>query len=332
MTVVTALILDPVVVIWVRMVELKLRRVFLWFDETLNSRLKTMALAKPKNSIDELAVYGYLRTQQHNYIPTDIKHLCLCFYNISDYFTKHADRITINASKNIAKCKRRSRARTINLVYGNEIIDLDDTRIKAYKWTFQVNLPSIFFYPDALFIGICSTKARENMNVNHEGPLPKDTAVFNLISEGVDKLRNADKIELILTLKKSDNVYKKRNHTLSEGTYVTKEKADVHRLVLCVNGKILRHMQIVNSIDLTYVLMVIINRQDYMIELLDYQRYSQQYKIQGADGYYRMSRDEWKLKSEYEHQQLMVLVVIWLFCIVACLLVPAACSRFMRNF
>ena len=85
-------------------------------------------------------VYGYIRNQENGKmkIPDEIKHLCLDFYLLQQYFTDHDISQTIIAYPTGLDTDTRSHdVRNIKLM-SNKVIDVDDTSIAKYVWKFKL--------------------------------------------------------------------------------------------------------------------------------------------------------------------------------------------------
>ena len=88
----------------------------------------------------EYLVYGYNRGTETECtslrIPNDVTKICLKFYKLCDHFTIHGDKILINAARNIASGT--TTEPKLNIVFGDQVIDLEDDTISEYRWDFRI--------------------------------------------------------------------------------------------------------------------------------------------------------------------------------------------------
>ena len=104
------------------------------------SSLKQTKKADPEI---KFSVFGYIRRYEKKFkynIPSLIKYSCLNYYYLHEYFTIYGRNITIsNPPKNTIITSLSSNGNfTTNTLYGNVVIDRNDTSISEYIWTFKI--------------------------------------------------------------------------------------------------------------------------------------------------------------------------------------------------
>ncbi len=93
----------------------------------------------------ECCVFGYAKENESQFsinIPLSIKKLFLFYYLLKEKFTTHGPKIHLEAKKTIAKFT--GPKGLINKVYGNVVVNTNDTSITHYKWVLKIN------YEDAM--------------------------------------------------------------------------------------------------------------------------------------------------------------------------------------
>lgn len=102
-----------------------------------------MSLSKLKqvDNRSRMVIFGYIRRfetkHQHVTIPMMIQYLFLIYYWINEKFTVHGDDIKLEQDGKVATRLKKIIA-PYHTAYGNHTIDLADTSIIAYQWTFQI--------------------------------------------------------------------------------------------------------------------------------------------------------------------------------------------------
>ena len=126
-----------------------------------------MALTRLKEADlkTKCVIFGYSRQQQNEIsmsIPSMIQYLFLMYYWIQEKFTKCGKHIVLDSKCKKAQKKYKNVFCPYDTVYGNNVIDIDDTSIKIYKWTLKISA-SLGFSPSyPMCIGIDSY--HESMN------------------------------------------------------------------------------------------------------------------------------------------------------------------------
>ena len=99
-----------------------------------------MSLSKVKlmdNDIKYL-VSGFVRKKEKEnniVIPMMISYIIMIYYWIEEKFTVYGDGIQIDSTKRKATMHKIC---GYNTVYGNHVIDINDSTINVYKWTFKI--------------------------------------------------------------------------------------------------------------------------------------------------------------------------------------------------
>lgn len=85
-------------------------------------------------------VFGYLRRLGKGKIPVVIKNICFTFYFLNEYFALHGSSVCImNSIKTQIQTISKNKKFTLpNTIYGNVIIDVDDTSFEEYNWYFKI--------------------------------------------------------------------------------------------------------------------------------------------------------------------------------------------------
>ena len=103
-----------------------------------------MSLSRLKSADDKTkyVVFGYSRTKMNELaveIPMMIQYLFLMYYWIEEKFTIHGKQLQIDSSNknHIIGNNKTDYSHSYNTVYGNNVIDMNDTSIIEYKWTFE---------------------------------------------------------------------------------------------------------------------------------------------------------------------------------------------------
>ena len=109
------------------------------------------------NEIDQrskLIVYGFLRNMYqktsptkhklHNNVPELVYYICICYYYIPEYFTKHGSNLHLNTEQNLVVYSStihddNNYKNDMNTVYGNIEISYDsNSDINEYIWIFEI--------------------------------------------------------------------------------------------------------------------------------------------------------------------------------------------------
>ena len=110
-------------------------------------------------------VIGYIKQcqlllpQNNTYynIPSLVRHLCMAYYLIKEYFTKHSKDIELNENGSIAT----NTASDFRSAYGNIVIDGE--LLMIYKWWFKILRASV------ICIGIDSSN-KKHIDVDYSNP------------------------------------------------------------------------------------------------------------------------------------------------------------------
>ena len=122
-------------------------------------------------------VFGYVRRHEKASsisIATIIQYMIMVYLWINEQFTVHGDQIELDdtgkiATKKACRCYRMrlNRFTTIHTnnagyqtVYGNNVIDINDTSIGGYKWTFKITRVDANV-KEPLLIGIDASRDRK---------------------------------------------------------------------------------------------------------------------------------------------------------------------------
>ena len=89
----------------------------------------------------EYLVFGFiseieLKLSSNIIIPAALKKLCFDYYYICELFADHGDNIQLNETNDIAWYIPNAVGK--NTIYGFQIIDPSNRRIKIYKWTLKI--------------------------------------------------------------------------------------------------------------------------------------------------------------------------------------------------
>ena len=100
-----------------------------------------MSLAKLKRVDNNIksCIFGYTRETESSLsitVPMLIQYLIILYYWIEEKFTAHGSKINVDKTNKIAWYD--DTAGKYNTVYGNYAIDINDTSIVRYKWTFKI--------------------------------------------------------------------------------------------------------------------------------------------------------------------------------------------------
>ena len=91
-----------------------------------------------------------------------VQYIIMIYYWINEKFTIHGKGIELDSDCKIAKRLRRGNGK-YNTVYGNNVIDINDSSIKCYQWTFEII--AITCYPFvAIAIGIDASGNKYHSN------------------------------------------------------------------------------------------------------------------------------------------------------------------------
>ena len=86
-------------------------------------------------------------------IPEPIKKLCFEYYFICEHFVDHGRYMILNEAKDTIS-RKKGHDYTYNTVYGNQIIDPINDKIKKYKWTLKL---LSYEDPNGFYFGIDSS-------------------------------------------------------------------------------------------------------------------------------------------------------------------------------
>ena len=101
-----------------------------------------MSLTKLKlvDNNTKFCIFGYARETESSLsitVPMLIQYLIILYYWIGEKFTTHGDGIKVDKTKKIAWYND-TFGTSYNTVYGNYVIDINDTSIIRYEWTFKI--------------------------------------------------------------------------------------------------------------------------------------------------------------------------------------------------
>lgn len=105
-------------------------------------------------------IFGYVRRWCKK-IPIVIKNICFKFYFLNEYFALHGSSVCMANSINtkIHTITNKKKFPLPNTIYGNVIIDVDDTSFEEYNWYFKITEMT---QHDAFIIGLDSYENRLN--------------------------------------------------------------------------------------------------------------------------------------------------------------------------
>ena len=112
-------------------------------DKLEKSFEKMSSLTKLKKIDDntKFCIFGFTRNHERKLkitIPMMIQYLFMIYYWIEEKFTVHGDYIDLDETNTIATCSKISSQYKYNTAYGNGVIDINDSSIIKYKWTFKI--------------------------------------------------------------------------------------------------------------------------------------------------------------------------------------------------
>ena len=128
-------------------------------------------------------IFGYSREKQDALsikIPMMVQYLFLAYYWIQELFTKHGQGMRMDAS-----CKKVTREgdyilinEWYNTVYGNNVVDVNDTSIRCYKWRFKI-------YGEPFILGIdSSTNVDKLINWDFANPYENKADYYSICTAG----------------------------------------------------------------------------------------------------------------------------------------------------
>ena len=212
-----------------------------------------MSISRVKNIDNEskFLVSGFVRESKiNNTIPIMIEYLIMIYYWIEEKFTISGDGITLDETQKIAKTKNNFYG-TYNTIYCNNVIDLNDTSIIKYEWTFKIintaDLITYWPYKNPIIIGIDSSKNNKYFINNNFGQINVNRNKFySITSNGTicnnsnyqfcaiqyhelyDIWNNNDIIKIIFDVKQKSIFYQRNNQKIKIfGTNVYGQKSDI---------------------------------------------------------------------------------------------------------
>ena len=213
-------------------------------------------------------VFGYTKDIEKKLLslnmPLLIKYLCLNYYFIDESFGIHGENIVVNEAHDTAKYNVKHGSTNVfgMTVYGNSIIDVNDTSINEYLWRF--NILSQSDDPCGFYIGIDSSN-KKHINTDFSWIATNSSPYYAFSATGplyLNKSLNGNASLPINTHTastwKADDIIKM---TLNVKT---------QKLKLFVNESLERQINDIELNDTRYNLAIVLSRIGQKIQLMQF--------------------------------------------------------------
>ena len=237
--------------------------------------MSLLQVKKADNRI-KLIIFGYSRrsaTELSIQIPQMIQYLFILYYWIQEKFTDYGDYLKLDDSSNIVtNISKNITEYDWNTIYGNHVINVDDTSISEYTWKIKIltlstniwlrdeslavilNRPELIkhtSFSDSIMMGLDSTNIRTNLGITrvtsyitphslfyYDGESEISSSEYkskNLKDEIAVSLKCNDIIELKVNIKNKKLIFYKNNIMIDEPITFTGYENNNYNFAISLN-------------------------------------------------------------------------------------------------